>query len=160
MLVIRFIKTGKKNQPFFRIVVTDKKNPPRGGRFLEILGNFNPLTKKRVLKAERIRYWLSKGAQPSARVHNLLIGERIIKGEKIAVHHVRKSKKEAPSKEEKPATEEVKTEESQPEVAEEKEKTQKSQPSELPAKEDEKPKEPPVETKEEEKKEDTVNEEK
>ena len=78
MLVIRFLRTGKKNQPFFKIVVTDKRRPPKGGRFLEILGFFNPLTKKKNLKKERIEYWLSKGAQPSARVHNLLVKENII----------------------------------------------------------------------------------
>ena len=38
MLVIRLLRTGKKNQPFFQIVVTDKRNPPRGGRFVEKVG--------------------------------------------------------------------------------------------------------------------------
>jgi len=102
MLVIRFLRVGKKNQPFFRIVVTDKKKPPRGGRFLEILGFFNPLTKEKNLKKERVKYWLSVGAQPSPRVHNLLIEEKIISGKKIAVH-------KKPKKERKP--EEVKKEE-------------------------------------------------
>lgn len=91
MLVIRFLRIGKKNQPFFRIVVTDKKNPPRGGKFLEILGFFNPLTKEKKLKEERIKYWLGVGAQTSARVYNLLIQEKIIEGKKIDVH--KKSKK-------------------------------------------------------------------
>lgn len=92
MLAIRFLRKGKKNQPFFRIVVTDKRNPPKGGRFLEVLGFFNPLTKERNLKKERIKYWLTIGAQPSARVYNLLIKEKIIKGKKISLH--KKSKKE------------------------------------------------------------------
>lgn len=95
MLVIRFIRTGKKNQPFFRIVVTDKKNPPRGGRSLEVLGFFNPLTKEKSLKKERIEYWLSVGAQTSDRVHNLLVSEKIIEGKKIAVHKKAKEKKKA-----------------------------------------------------------------
>ena len=95
MLTIRFLRTGKKNQPFFRIVVTDKKNPPRGGRFLEILGFFNPLTKEKKLKVERMKYWLSVGAQPSDRVHNLLVGEGILKGKKVDVH--KKSKKKPAS---------------------------------------------------------------
>lgn len=94
MLNIRFLRIGKKNQPFFRIVVTDKRNPPKAGRFLEILGFFNPLTKERKLKAERITYWLSKGAKPSETVHNLLISEKIIEGEKKAVHKVSKKKEE------------------------------------------------------------------
>ena len=95
MLVIRFIRTGKRNQPFFRIVVTDKKNPPRGGKFLEILGFFNPLTKAKELKKERIKYWLSVGAQPSESVHNLLVSEGVIKGEKIDVFKKPKKKEEA-----------------------------------------------------------------
>lgn len=92
MLVIRFLRTGKKNQPFFRIVVTDKRNPPRGGRFVEILGSVNPLTKKRTIKKERVQYWLSKGAKPSDTVYNLLVTEKVIKGKKAAVHKKKKSK--------------------------------------------------------------------
>ncbi len=95
MLVIRFLRTGKKNQPFFRVVLTDKKNPPKGGRFLEILGFFNPLTKENKLSEERIKYWLSVGAQTSARVHNLLISKKIIKGKKKDVHVAKKSDKTA-----------------------------------------------------------------
>lgn len=94
MLVIRFLRTGKRNQPFFRIVVTDKKNPPRGGRFLEILGFFNPLTKEKKIRVERVNYWLSVGAQTSDRVHNLLIKEGIIKGKKKPVHKKSKKKEE------------------------------------------------------------------
>jgi len=91
MLVIRFLRTGKKNQPFFRIVVTDKKNPPRGGRFLEIVGFYNPLTKEKNLKQDRIKYWLSVGAKPSDTVHNLLVKDKIIEDKKIPVH--KKTKK-------------------------------------------------------------------
>lgn len=101
MLVIRFLRTGKKNQPFFRIVVTDKRKPPKAGRVVEFLGFINPLTKKRNLKKERIQYWLSKGAKPSATVHNLLISEKIIEGQRIAVHKL----KPKTSQEKKPETE-------------------------------------------------------
>jgi len=92
MLVIRLLRTGKKNQPSFKIVVTDKKNPPRGGRFVEEVGSYNPIIKAKVLKKERIQYWLSQGAQPSDTVHNLLVKEGILEGKKIPVH--KKSKKE------------------------------------------------------------------
>jgi len=98
MLVIRFIRTGKRNQPFFRIVVTDKKNPPQGGKFLEILGFFNPLTKEKKLKKERIKYWLSVGAQPSESLHNLLVSEGLIKAEKIDVSAKTKKKEEKEKK--------------------------------------------------------------
>jgi small subunit ribosomal protein S16 len=95
MLVIRFLRTGRRNQPAFKIVVTDKRNPPRGGRFVEEVGFWNPLTKEKVLKPERIKYWLSVGAQPSESVYNLLVEEKIIEGEKIKKHKKKKEKEEA-----------------------------------------------------------------
>lgn len=97
MLVIRFFRIGKKNQPSFKIVVTDKRNPPRGGRFVEEVGFYNPLTKERLIKKERIKYWLQKGAKPSKTCHNLLIKEGILKEPKIPAH--KKPKKELPQKE-------------------------------------------------------------
>lgn len=103
MLRIRFFRVGKKNQPLFKIVVTDKRKPPRGGRFVEEVGFWNPLNKERVLKKERIEYWLSKGVKPSDSVYNLLIQEKILEGVKIPVH---KKKKEKKKKEEKIETKE------------------------------------------------------
>jgi small subunit ribosomal protein S16 len=94
MLVIRFLRVGKRNQPAFKIVVTDKRNPPRGGRFVEEVGFWNPITKEKVLRAERIKYWLSVGAQPSESVYNLLVSEKIIEGKKIPVHKKKKEEKE------------------------------------------------------------------
>lgn len=82
MLVIRLTRIGKKNQPSFRVVLTEKKNPVRG-KFIEILGSYNPRLKTKSLKYERIKYWISKGAQPSATLHNLLVSENIISGPKV-----------------------------------------------------------------------------
>ncbi|MBU0476764.1 30S ribosomal protein S16 [Patescibacteria group bacterium] len=96
MLVIRLFRVGKKNQPAFKIVVTDKKNPPRGGRFVEQVGFYNPLTKKKILKTERIKYWISVGAQPSATVFNLLVSEKVLEGDKIPSHKKSKKKEEKP----------------------------------------------------------------
>lgn len=90
---MRFFRVGKKNQPAFKIVVTDKRNPPRGGRFVEQVGFYNPLTKEKLLEKERVQYWIQKGAQPSPTVYNLLIKEGVFQGKKIAVH--KKSKKPA-----------------------------------------------------------------
>lgn len=131
MLVIRFLRTGKKNQPFFRIVVTDKKNPPRGGRFLEVVGFFNPLTKEKRLKTERIKYWISVGAQPSDRVHNLLVGEKIVEGKKIDVHKKPK-KKEKKAEQKPPEAKETPKEEAK------KEEERKPAPAETPAAKQEK----------------------
>lgn len=114
MLVIRLFRTGKKNQPFFKIVVTDKRNPPKGGRFVEKLGFWNPLTKERKVDAERVKYWISQGAKSSDTVHNLLITEKVIEGEKIANHSKAKKKKEGESEVvseiKQPQTEEIKEE--------------------------------------------------
>ncbi|MDO8435971.1 MAG: 30S ribosomal protein S16 [bacterium] len=86
MLVIRFFRVGKKNQPHFKIVVTEKSKPPRAGRFVEEVGFYNPIKKEKGLKSDRIKYWLSVGAKPSATVYNLLITEKIIEGKKIPKH--------------------------------------------------------------------------
>jgi len=89
MLTIRLTRKGKKNQPFFKVVLVDKRKSSTGGRSIEDLGYVDPLKKRRSLKAERIKYWLSKGAQASATIHNLLVTEKIIDAKKI----VKKSKK-------------------------------------------------------------------
>ena len=94
MLSIRLFRTGKKNQPFFKIVVTDKRNPPKGGRFVEKLGFWNPLSKEKEINSERVKYWISQGAQPSDTMHNFLIDQKIIEGKKIAKHSKAKKKKE------------------------------------------------------------------
>ena len=71
-LALRLSRGGRKNRPHYSIVVADKRYP-RDGRFIEKLGTYNPLLKKddaaRVaFNEERIKYWLSQGAQPSDRV--------------------------------------------------------------------------------------------
>lgn len=94
MLTIRLFRIGKKHQPFFRIVVADKKNSCQAGKFLEIVGFYNPLTKEKNLKLERIKYWLSVGAKPSSTVQNLLLKNGILKGKKIPKHKKSKKTKE------------------------------------------------------------------
>lgn len=122
MLVIRFFRTGKKNQPSFKIVVTDKRNPPRGGRFVEQVGFYNPLIKEKVLQKERVKYWLSQGAKPSDTVHNMLVKEGILEGAKIPVHKKPKKKEEKPTAalKQEPKKEEAPKEEKPKEKAEEK----------------------------------------
>ena len=70
---IRLLRTGKRKQPNYRVVVSDKRSP-RNGRFIEILGQYNPLTEPSVIKIdeERALHWLAKGAQPSDSVTALL----------------------------------------------------------------------------------------
>ena len=95
MLKIRLFRTGKKNQPFFKIVVTEKSKPTRAGRFVEQVGFYNPLTKEKKLIQERIKYWISVGAKPSETIHNMLVKENIIESKKIPVHKKSKKKQEA-----------------------------------------------------------------
>lgn len=73
MLKIRLRRTGAKKQPSYRLVVAES-TAPRDGTFLEILGHYNPLTTPTtlVIKEERIRDWLQRGAQPTDRVARLL----------------------------------------------------------------------------------------
>lgn len=101
MLAIRFFRVGKKNQPIFKIVVTNKTNPPRAGRFVEEIGVYDAKKKTKTLNVERAKYWLSVGAQPSPRVRNILVDEKVIEGKKIAKH--KKPKKGEPKKEITPA---------------------------------------------------------
>jgi small subunit ribosomal protein S16 len=100
MLVIRLTRIGKKNQPSFRVVLTEKKNPVRG-KFNEILGSYNPRLKTKALKAERIKYWLSQGAQASPTVHNLLVSEKIIEAAKVKAWRPKKKTQEAKAASEK-----------------------------------------------------------
>jgi len=111
MLKIRFLRVGKKNQPAFKIVVINAKRAPQSGKFVEEVGFFNPLTKEKVLRKERILYWLSKGAKPSDSVFNLLVAEKIIKGKKIPVHKKPKKKEKKEETKEEIKKGEEKTEE-------------------------------------------------
>src|SRR3989344_4399658 len=86
MLRIRLIRIGKKNMPSYRLAVFPQRTGPQSGNFLELLGSYNPLKHEKVIKKERVEYWLSKGAQPSDTARNMLINEGIIEGKKVAVH--------------------------------------------------------------------------
>ncbi|GAA3712937.1 hypothetical protein GCM10022268_22170 [Sphingomonas cynarae] len=75
-LSIRLSRGGSKKRPYYRIVVADARSP-RDGKFIEKIGNYNPLLAKDaenrvVLDADRAKYWLSNGAQPTDRVARFL----------------------------------------------------------------------------------------
>ena len=73
MLAIRLRRAGSKNRPFFRVVVTESRSA-RDGRFVEVLGHYNPRTKPETLEIdrERLAHWLKAGAQPSDTVRTLV----------------------------------------------------------------------------------------
>ncbi len=84
MLKIRLQRVGRKHEPSFRLVLTDSKNSTKSGKSLEILGNYDSRKgEKSAFKADRIAHWMSKGAQASATVHNLLVEKKIISGKKV-----------------------------------------------------------------------------
>lgn len=73
VIKLRLRRTGAKKRPSYRIVAAEHSSP-RDGRFIEILGHYDPLTEPATVKvnAERAKYWLSVGAQPSETVAGLL----------------------------------------------------------------------------------------
>jgi small subunit ribosomal protein S16 len=75
MVVIRLSRGGANKRPFYRVVVADKRSP-RDGRYIEKLGQFNPIAAgqepRLVLDMARVEYWLSQGAQASDRVKSLI----------------------------------------------------------------------------------------
>jgi small subunit ribosomal protein S16 len=86
MLTIRMARAGTKKRPFYHIVVADSR-APRDGRFIERIGYFNPLlpkdkTERLKLDLDKVKSWMSKGAQPSDRVMRFLDAAGIAKREK------------------------------------------------------------------------------
>lgn len=73
MLRIRLSRVGRKHDPSYRVVVTEKSQPPQSGSYVEQVGTYNPKNDELQLRAERITHWISCGAQPSDTVHNLLV---------------------------------------------------------------------------------------
>lgn len=82
MLIIRLTRRGRRNDPSFKLVVTEHLNPVKG-KFLEELGFLNPKTKAKAFEKERILHWISKGAKCSPTVNNLLVSEGVIEGKKV-----------------------------------------------------------------------------
>jgi small subunit ribosomal protein S16 len=78
MLMIRLQRIGRKNDPAFRVVLTDSKNSTKSGKFKEILGSYNLKKGEVLFKADRIIYWMSQGAQVSDTVHNFLVQQKLI----------------------------------------------------------------------------------
>lgn len=112
MLMIRLQRVGRIHEPTFRVVLVDSKRSAKSGQAIEILGNHDTRKAKNNsnIDAERIKYWISKGAQLSDTIKNLLISKKIITGKKVnALPKKRPIKKEL-TEEEKKASETLKTE--------------------------------------------------
>ncbi|MEK7189013.1 MAG: 30S ribosomal protein S16 [Patescibacteria group bacterium] len=111
MLAIRLQRIGKKNRPSYRVVVSEHRRD-LAGRHNEILGNYDPVANPKTvnLKADRIKYWISVGAKPSATVHNLLVKQGVIEGAKVRAWKPKKKAEEAKAAGTAPKTEAPKTE--------------------------------------------------
>lgn len=77
---MRLTRAGRHKRPFYRIVATDSRSP-RDGRFLDILGTYDPLAKEKgvTLNTDRIRYWMGQGAEISDTVTSILKKEGLFR---------------------------------------------------------------------------------
>lgn len=117
MLKIKLQRVGKKHDPSFRVVVTDRRTGPKSNKHVEILGHYDAIRKTRELKEDRIKHWIAMGAQPTDSVFNLFVKEGIIEGKKknvlpkkspiIDEEAIAKAKEEAEAKAAKKAEDEA-----------------------------------------------------
>lgn len=95
MLAIKLQRVGKKHQPSYRLVVSEKKSkmaaPP-----VEDLGSYNPFTKAAAFNKERVEYWMKVGAQPTVTTHNLLVANGILAAPRVVVKMRKKVKAAEP----------------------------------------------------------------
>ncbi len=87
MLIIRLQRVGRVHEPTFRIVLTDSKFGPKSGKPVEVLGSYDARKGKgnNHVDGEKVKYWISKGAQVSPTVHNFLIDQKVLTTKKINV---------------------------------------------------------------------------
>lgn len=107
MLIIRLQRVGRKKVPLFRLVLTDSKNSTKSGKYVEVLGSYNPHSKKDklVFDDKKVKHWMGMGAKISATVHNIFVDAKVIVGKKV---------KSSSSKKGEPKKDNVKPEESKP----------------------------------------------
>ena len=156
MLKIRLSMGGVRKRPVYKIVIADSRYP-RDGKFIEKIGSYNPLLpkdkKERIkVEAERVKYWMSKGAQPTLRVSRILGEAQIMPMPKPGNN----PNKAIPKKERKKAGEESKEEpkaepkKEEPKAEAKKEEPKKEEPKAEAKKEEPKKEEPKAEAKKEE----------
>ncbi len=82
MLKMRLQRYGRKNEPTYRVVITDSRNSPRTGNHVDVIGSYNPKMGNFQIDGEKAKQWISKGVQVSDTVYNFLITQKIIEGKK------------------------------------------------------------------------------
>jgi small subunit ribosomal protein S16 len=118
MLTIRLSRTGKRKQPYYRVVLQEKSRDPWSPA-IEVLGSLNPRQDRAqaTLDDERIKYWLEKGAEVSTGLHNLFVDRKLIKAEKVNQINLTAKRRKAIA-DAKPKPEAPKVEEAAPVAAE------------------------------------------
>ena len=152
MLMMRLQRVGRKNDPSYRIVVTDKRTGVKSDKHVDRLGSYNPKMDHIQLDVEKAKEWLAKGVQPSDTMHNILVSQKVIEGKKINVLPKKSpiiNEDAATEAEETPATEETPAEEASTEEAPAEEaESQEAPAEETPEEPEESPEEPKEETEE------------
>lgn len=104
--MIRLQRVGRKHEPVFRLVLTDSKNGPKSGKYIEVLGSYDPRNDNKIeqFNVVKIKEHISKGAQLSNTVHNFLVSKKVIEGKKVNALPKRTAikKEEAKTEEKKP----------------------------------------------------------
>ena len=83
--MMRLQRVGRKNDPSYRIVVTDKRTGVKSDNHVDRIGSYNPKLNHIQLDVEKAKEWLAKGVQPSDTMHNILVSQKVIEGKKINV---------------------------------------------------------------------------
>lgn len=82
MLKMRLQRIGRKNDPSYRVIVTDSRNAAKRGKSVDLLGSYQPKLGTFKIDGERAKEWISKGVQVSDTVYNFLVTQKIIEGKK------------------------------------------------------------------------------
>lgn len=85
MLKMRLQRVGRRNDPSYRVVVTDSRTGPKSNKHVDLLGSYNPKLNHVQLDGDKVKDWISKGVQLSDTVHNILVGQKLIEGKKVNV---------------------------------------------------------------------------
>ena len=133
MLKIRLQRIGKRGQAYFKVIITEHTQKPKG-QYLELLGSYDPHKNEINVDVEKVKHWLGQGAQMSETVNNLLVGKGVIEGEKVQVWKPKKKKAgDTPAQEQKPVEAKKESAAELKEEVKEEAKLEEPAPAETPA---------------------------
>ena len=85
MLKMRLQRVGRRNHATYRVVVVESTQGPKSGKYIDLLGSYDPHTNTVQIDGEKAKEWIGKGVQVSPTMHNILVGEKVIEGKKVNV---------------------------------------------------------------------------